>query len=182
MTQAAALPRWPVLSADRARTLGGIVLSLVLWELAARALAGSFLLAGPVDVAAYIAENAGLLWRALTVTLAEAALGYLFGNLAATALAAVAILFPRPEWPVQSLALLVFRLPLVATGPILRVLYGPGIGPQVTLAALACYYTTFVPLLVGLRAAPATWFDLVASYGHGDWAKLVHVRAFACLP
>ena len=182
MTAAAAFPRLPAVSSDRARTLGGIVAALLLWEVAAWAMEGSFLLAGPVDVTRYILANSGLLWRALSVTLWETALGYLYGNLAAVALAALAVVLPRLEWPIQSLALLVFCLPLVATGPILRVLYGPGIGPQVTLAALACYYTTFVPLLVGLRAAPATWFDLVSSYGRGSWAKLIHVRAVACMP
>ena len=62
---------------------------------------------------------------------------------------------------VTGLALLVFCLPLVATGPILRVLLGPGDGPEIVLAALAVYYTTLVPLLVGLNAAPAAWFDLL---------------------
>ncbi|MEM1346878.1 MAG: ABC transporter permease subunit, partial [Pseudomonadota bacterium] len=75
-----------------------------------------------------------------------------------------------------------FCLPLVATGPILRVFFGPGPGPQITLAALAVYYTTLIPLLVGLRAAPDSWFDLVRSYGRGRFAALVHVRAMAALP
>ncbi len=182
MTAAAALSRWPALPRAWLQTLGGIAAALIAWELSARLLDGSFLLAGPVDVVTHVVAHAGLMWRALVVTLWAATLGFIFGNLAAIALAALAILVPPLERPIQALALLVFCLPLVATGPILRVLYGPGIGPQVTLAALACYYTTFVPLLVGLRAAPATWFDLIASYGRGSWARLVHVRAFACLP
>ena len=156
--------------------------ALAAWELLARALAGSYLLAGPVDVTLWILDNAGLLGRALAVTLHEAALGYLWGNLAGIALAVLVLLLPRLEGLVQALALVVFCLPLVATGPILRVLYGPGIGPQVTLAALAVYYTTFVPLVVGLRAAPATWLDLVSSYGRGRWTALVKVRAFASVP
>ncbi len=61
-------------------------------------------------------------------------------------------------------------------------LFGPGAGPQVTLAALAVYYTTFVPLLVGLRAAPSTWFDMVRSYGRGRMTEVVQVRAVAALP
>jgi sulfonate transport system permease protein len=76
----------------------------------------------------------------------------------------------------------VFCLPLVATGPILRVFFGPGPGPQIALAALAVYYTTLIPLLVGLRAAPDSWFDLVRSYGRGRMSALVHVRAMAALP
>jgi ABC-type nitrate/sulfonate/bicarbonate transport system permease component len=160
----------------------GVIVTLVAWELAARALAGSYLLAGPIDVGVYLWQNAGLMGRALAVTGREAAFGFVLGNLAAVLLAAVAVTLPRTERLLSALALLVFCLPLVATGPILRVLYGPGEGPQVTLAALAVYYTTFVPLMVGLRAVPPVWFDLLNSYGRGRWAALVQVRAPAALP
>ncbi|MGC9417519.1 MAG: ABC transporter permease [Rhodovulum sp.] len=159
-----------------------MLLVILCWEVAARALEGAYLLAGPSDVLVYLGANAGLMWRALMVTLGEAAAGFVIGNLAAIALAAVAMIFPRAERAISWLALLVFCLPIVATGPILRVLFGPGPGPQVTLAALAVFYTTLIPLLVGVRAAPATWFDLVRSYGRGRVAMLVHVRAMAALP
>ena len=132
----------------------GVILLLLGWELAARLLVGSFVLVGPVDVLGYLAREWGLMSRALGVTLANAAAGYVIGNLAAVLLAGVALAWPRSERVVTGLALLVFCLPLVATGPILRVFFGPGAGPQVVLAALAVYYTTLIPLLVGLRAAP----------------------------
>ena len=67
-------------------------------------------------------------------------------------------------------------------GPLLRVVYGTGDGPQVTLAALAVFYTTLVPVIVGLRAVPQTWSDLVASYGRGRLRTLTTVRARACVP
>jgi ABC-type nitrate/sulfonate/bicarbonate transport system permease component len=160
----------------------GILLLIGGWELAARSLEGAYLLAGPTDVLAYALQNGGLLWRAFRVTMAEAAAGFVIGNVAAILLALAAILVPRLERSIAILALLVFCLPLVATGPILRVLFGPGTGPQVTLAALAVYYTTFVPFLVGLRAAPATWFDMVRSYGRGRVTELVQVRLAASVP
>lgn len=164
------------------RVLLGLAVLFLLWELSARALDGAFILVGPVEVALYLFENQTLMARALGVTLQNAALGFVYGNLAAVLLALIAILAPRSERVVSGLALLMFCLPLVATGPILRVLFGPGHGPQITLSALAVYYTTYVPLLVGLRAAPATWFDLVRSYGRQRWSELIHVRMMACLP
>ncbi|MFN3970203.1 MAG: ABC transporter permease [Gemmobacter sp.] len=161
---------------------GGVVLVLALWELAALATSGLYLIAGPSQVAGWIAAHAGLLVRATLVTTQAAALGFVIGNLAAVALAALAFLVPRAERTVASLALVVFCLPLVATGPILRVLWGPGTGPQVTLAALAVYYTTFLPLMTGLRAAPESWFDLVQSYGQGRATELLRVRLRAAVP
>ncbi|MEM9247564.1 MAG: ABC transporter permease subunit [Pseudomonadota bacterium] len=167
---------------SRAETALGLLGLVLLWELAARSLTGAYLLAGPSDVIAYLWANSGLMGRALATTGLNALAGFVLGNLAGILLAALVLLVPRAERFVVALALLVFCLPLVATGPILRVVFGPGPGPQITLAALAVYYTTFIPLVVGLRAAPAVWFDLVASYGRGRGAALLHVRAMAALP
>ena len=155
---------------------------LVAWELLARFNAGSYVLAGPVAVTRYGIEHAGLLARAVGVTLTNAAWGFLWGNLAALAFAAAILLAPRLERSAVALALVVFCLPLVATGPILRVAFGPGDGPQIVLAALAVHYTTLLALLVGLRAVPRSWLDLVESYGRGAGAQLIHVRAMAALP
>lgn len=167
--------------ADRATWLGLAVI-LVGWELAARALTDAFVLAAPSDVMRYLIVNPALMTRALAETSANAAAGFVCGNLAALVLAGVALAWPRSQRLVTGVSLVIFSLPLVATGPILRVVLGPGDGPQIVMAALAVFYTTLIPLLVGLRAAPASWFDLVRSYGRGRMAALVHVRAMASLP
>ena len=91
-------------------------------------------------------------------------------------------MLPLSERLILRVALVVYCLPLVATGPVLRVIYGPGQGPQITLAAMAVYYTTLVPLLVGLRAVPQSWNELVATYGRGRVTALMRVRLRAGLP
>lgn len=167
--------RWP-------RAVLGPVIAVVLWEIAGRVLADAFVLAPPSAILGYLIGNAGLIGRALGVTLTNAAAGFVIGNLAAIVLATFATVWPRTDPMIRGLALVVFCLPLVATGPILRVVFGPGAWPQIVLAALAVYYTTLIPLLVGLRALPSGWLDLVQSYGRGRMAALVHVRAMAALP
>lgn len=162
--------------------LGAAALLLLAWWMLATALQGSHLFAAPDEVIAWLSRNAGLMGRALRVTLTNAAFGFVSGNLAAVALAGIVMVWPRLMPLVAGLALVVFCLPLIATGPILRVLMGPGDGPQIALAALAVYYTTLIPLLTGLRATPAGWLDLVSTYGRGRLAALVHVRARASLP
>jgi len=155
---------------------------LVLWEALAQIKASSVLFTGPSSIAAYLYANASLLTRATITTTHNAAWGFFWGTLSAVFLASIAMLVPRFERALSSLSLLVFCLPLVATGPILRVLYGPGEGPQITLAALAVSYTTYLALLVGLRAIPQAWRDLVAIYGRGAWMLLLRIRAPASLP
>ncbi|MGB3406022.1 MAG: ABC transporter permease subunit [Jannaschia sp.] len=156
--------------------------ALAIWEVTGRVLAGSFVLAPPSAVILYLHDNFWLMARALGVTLTNAGAGFLIGNLAAIGLAGLAVVWPRSDRMIRGLALLVFCLPLVATGPILRVIFGPGPWPQITLAALAVYYTTLIPLLVGLRAVPTDWLDLVRSYGRGPLSALVKIRAMAALP
>ncbi|MGX1792213.1 ABC transporter permease [Microbacterium sp. NPDC055312] len=166
----------------RLLTLLTVLALLLLWEAVARLLAGAYVLAAPSEILLTLKDDAGLLLRALGVTGAAALAGFVLGNLAAVALAALAVLLPRTQPVITTVALVVFCLPLVATGPVLRVVLGPGDGPQIALAALAVYYTTMIPVLVGLRAAPAGWFDLVQSYGRGHAAALRYVRARASLP
>ncbi|MGO1538119.1 MAG: ABC transporter permease [Leucobacter sp.] len=165
------------------RTLAAWLAVIGLWELLGRTvLEGRYLVGTPSGIVAKIFENAEVYGRGLWYTTQEAALGYLFGNLAAIALATLVVLVPGLERLVLRLALVVYCLPLVALGPLLRLAYGFGDGPQITLAALAVYYLTLVPLLVGLRALPRSWLDLTASYGRGRWTSLVTVRARAALP
>jgi sulfonate transport system permease protein len=164
------------------RALLGAAVLLGLWQAAALALAGLQVIPDPAAVARHIAQNAGLLARSAQTTLINAALGFVAGNLIAVALAFLVLLAPALRGFVSAIMLVVFCLPLVATGPILRVLYGPGAGPQITIAALAVSYTTLLLLLVGLRAAPAAWFDLVRLYGRGAWTAFVQVRLMAAVP
>ncbi|MDO6584017.1 ABC transporter permease subunit [Salipiger sp. 1_MG-2023] len=162
--------------------LASVAALLLAWQLGAQASAGRFVIAAPSQIALYAMEHAGLLWRATGVTGWAALQGFVWGNLAGVLLALLSVLVPRSERGLLTLALLLACLPLVATGPILRVLYGPGQGPQITLAALAVVYTTFLPVLVGLRALPQGWADLIRSYGHGPLALLALVRLPAALP
>jgi ABC-type nitrate/sulfonate/bicarbonate transport system permease component len=174
---------WRIQLGFAARAAIGWVGLLVLWELLARqVLDGTRLIAAPTAIVGAIVDNAALYGRAFRVTGYEALMGYLWGNLAAILLAAVVAVLPISERFVLRLALVVFCLPLVALGPVLRLVFGLGEGPQITLSALAVYYTTLVPLLVGLRAVPAGWLDLVRSYGRGRVTALRVVRARACVP
>lgn len=161
--------------------LAGLGAFLLLWQALAFA-GGGHLVTGPVGVAAWLWANPGLTGRATAVTLGNAAWGFALGNGAAVGLAVIAGLWPRAQTFVAGLALAVFCLPLVATGPILRVSMGRGDGPQIVLAALAVYYITLIPVLAGLRAAPAAWFDMIRSHGRGRGSELRHIRARAALP
>lgn len=155
---------------------------LALWQALAGLTDGLFVFAGPVAVVGAMIAEAPLLALSAGITLKSAAIGFALGNAVAVVLATLALVMPRLERLISGLALVFFCLPFVATGPILRVIYGVGDSPQIVLAALATYYTTYLCLLVGLRSMPASWLDLVRSYGRGRLSEITHVRAMASLP
>ncbi len=167
----------------RARSALGWVVFVAVWELVGRTLlAGRHLIGVPSGIILKIVENFEVYGRGLWFTTREAFVGYLLGSAAAVLLALLVVMLPWVEGTVLRLALVVYCLPLVALGPLLRLVFGFSDGPQITLAALAVYYLTLVPLLVGLRAMPQSWLELTASYGRGRWTTLVTVRARASLP
>ncbi len=168
-----------------ARTLLAILSALgalALWQALFMLNSDSLVIAGPVDVARWLTANAGLVGRAARTTVLAALWGFVWGNLAAILMAAFVVVLPRTERFMSFAALVIFCLPLVATGPILRVLFGAGAGPQITLAALAVYFTTYLTLVVGLRAVPQAWSDLARLYGRGPLTELFVIRARASVP
>ena len=67
--------------------------------------------------------------RNASVTIAEAGIGFLWGNLAALCLAAVALILPKLENLASQIALITYCIPIVAIGPIIRLVLGaPGAG------------------------------------------------------
>lgn len=161
----------------------GWTVLIALWEVLARVVFGGMrLMAPPSGVVVNLIDNAHLYGRALLITGESALWGYLIGNVIAVALAFLVAIAGWTERLVLRLSLVVYCLPLVALGPLLRLIYGPGNGPQITLAAIAVFYMTLIPLIVGLRAVPSTWVELVASYGRGRWTALTVVRLRSSVP
>lgn len=122
----------------------------------------------------FYATNAG-------VTLSGAAQGFLWGNAAALAIAALVLLVPPLEAIATQLAVISYCMPLTAIGPIILVVFG-GRAPTIFLAAMSVFFTTLIGALLGLKAADRTSLDLISAYGGGRFQQLVKVRLIAALP
>ncbi|MBP6187170.1 MAG: ABC transporter permease subunit [Rhodoluna sp.] len=132
------------------------------------------------DGVRFFAKNA-------TVTLAEAGLGFLWGNLAALALAAVALTLPKLENLATQIAVITYCIPIVAIGPIIRLVVGapgPGepAGAAVSLAALSVFFTTMVGALTGVKSADKAALDVVTVFGGNSWHRLIKVQLLSALP
>ena len=117
----------------------------------------------------------------LRTTLAEAAWGYLIGNVAAIVMATLIVLIRPLSTVLERIGVAVYCLPLLALGPILQIV-APGSAAKIVLAALAVFYTTMVCCVVGLRSADPASIDVVRAAGGGRRRSFVAVRVPAALP
>jgi len=120
-------------------------------------------------------------WGNASPTLRYAFEGFLWGNGAALAIAALVLLVPFLEPVATQLAVISYCMPLTAIGPLLLVIFGGRI-PTIFLAALSVFFTTLIGSLLGLKAADRASLDLVQAYGGGRWQQLTKVRVIAALP
>ena len=161
----------------------GLAAVLVAWELAGRTIfADSRAVPPPTAIVAQLfTDGLDFYWPNIVTTLREAAVGWLYGNVIAIALAVAFVQIPIVERALLQLALASYCLPVIAIGPVLAVLFS-GDTPKVILAALSVTFTTLVGTLVGLRSADRTSLDLVRAYGGGSWMQLWKIRLRASLP
>lgn len=125
--------------------------------------------------------------RNFSVTLAEAGIGYLWGNGLALVLAALVLVVPRLEGVVMQIAIITYCVPIVAIGLLVSVIFpiplpGQTSSTAIFLAALSCFFTTVVGSLLGLKAADRSSLDLITVYGGSRLTQLRKVRLIAALP
>lgn len=159
----------------------GIILLLVLWQLAAVVFAERHVVPGPLRVLEQMWSDRGYLASNSGVTIREAMVGYLWGNGAAVALAVLFVQLHAAERLLLRLAIASYCVPLVAIAPVLVVVL-PGDGPKYALAALAVFFTTLIATLVGLRSSDATSIEVIRASGGTKWQAMRYVSLRAALP
>lgn len=184
------LPAWSIGAAGVLATVGvwWLLAATVFSQVGIRPDGSGGAIPTPIAVAAqlwsdgfeFYARNAG-------ITLLEAGLGFLWGNLLALALASLAVILPRIESLSIQIAVITYCVPIVAIGPIVRLVVGaPGqgepAGAAVVLAALSVFFTTMVGALTGIKGTDKKALEVVTAYGGSRWDQLVKVQLLSALP
>jgi ABC-type nitrate/sulfonate/bicarbonate transport system permease component len=180
------------LSRERRRTIAvgalGIVVLIVFWWLAATTFLAGHQIPTPVDVVDKFHERGFAYYRKIfSVTLEEAAKGYLYGVGIALVLAVVVMLVPRLAPVIMQFAVITYCLPIVVLAPILIVVNdipveGGTSSTATDLAAISVIFTTVVGAVLGFRSADQTSLDVVQVYGGSRWQQFTRVRVIASLP
>jgi NitT/TauT family transport system permease protein len=92
----------------------------------------------------------GTLWFHLRYTMAETALGYVFGASLGLAGAMIVALMPGGEPIMRPMILLAFATPKIAIAPLMILWFGIGILPKIVLAATFVFFIVFLNTVAGL--------------------------------
>ena len=186
MTRRSVLPGWLA-------AILGVVVIIAIWWICALVFAPEAgkkaLVPTPPDVIAQIASDGfDYYWRAFSVTLQEAGIGYLIGNAIALVLCALVLVVPALEGVLGQIAVISYCLPLVAIGTLLKLILGGAAQPgdtsatAVFVAGISVFFTTVVGSLLGLKASDRAALDVVTVYGGSRFTQLRKVRVVSALP
>ena len=159
-----------------------VVAELVVWQLATGGAGDSSIIPAPLAVLQAIGSSSASLQAACGATLQEAALGFLFGVGVGTLLALVSVLAVSVERTVSRVSVVLSSVPIIALAPVLVIAFGSGMVAKVLLSALACFFTSLITFLLGLRRPSVQQVDLFRVYEASHLDVLGRLRIPAALP
>ncbi|WP_280420557.1 ABC transporter permease [Nocardia carnea] len=162
--------------------LAGSATVLAAWQIiGATGVLGPAIAAPAEIVTGLVSDGAAFYNLHLPVTLASAAAGFFWGNLAAICCAAIVLTVPAVEKLVLQIGIASACVPLIAIAPILAACFNGPVTSAI-MAAVSVFFTTLVGTLNGLRHADPVSEDLVRAYGGGRYLVLRKVQLLYALP
>jgi NitT/TauT family transport system permease protein len=153
------------------------------WLLSATVYAGKgYLLPGPQEVGAAVAENAGTLLLATLATLKEATLGYLLAIVFGIALAALLSQSRLLERSIYPYAVLLQTVPVVAIAPLIVLWFGYNELSVVIISFIMSLFPIVNNTLLGLRSTSRTLVELFALHSKSRVTSFWKLRLPSALP
>ena len=162
-----------------------IVLLLIGWEIACRALAvPTYFLPPPSAIAQAVTDDAPALLQSAWSTLSTALVALVLCSIVATALALLLAASPLLERAVKPLAVTIQVTPIVAIAPLVVIWAGLDHPERavVALAGIVAFFPVFSGAITGLKSADPDLERLFDLYGANRWQRLLRLRLPAAVP
>ncbi len=188
-------------TARLARNLGSVLISIIatlaLWEGYIRLVHLQPVVAkDPLDVWRYLftakadkarnltsaAANRHVLFHYLRTTIRDSAIGYAAGTVSALVVAAVFVMERRVEQTFMPVAMVGRTVPLVALVPLITLIFGTNVMCVAVIGGIVCFFPALISIMYGLRAAPSSSLDLMASYGASKLTTMRKVLIPSAMP
>jgi NitT/TauT family transport system permease protein len=151
---------------------------LLLWEAGAQlGWIDRFFFSSPSEIFRVLQEwwHGDVILPNLTLTLSEAALGYLLGVAAGTALGFVFAFMPRLATVLDPIMVILNSFPRLTLAPLFIVWFGFGMTPKVVLVAAFIVFICFFNTYRGLREVDTEILDRARLWGASPWALTRHI-------
>ena len=157
---------------------------LVVWELLVRGFdVNPVILPAPSSILSRLMVEGPRLWADFQQTIIKGAMtGYIFGALAALA---VAVLADRSDFLTRGILPVggfMAALPIVGTAPIFVKWLGSDWHSKAAVVAVMVFFPILVNTVAGLRDTTSMQRDLMRTYGAGYWPTLLKLRLPAAMP
>jgi NitT/TauT family transport system permease protein len=140
------------------------VLAIAFWYLLTATVyqGKGYLVPSPQEVAAAVADNAGVLWLATLTTLKEATLGFLMAIVLGVSFAAVMSQSRLLERSIYPYAVLLQTVPVVAVAPLIVLWFGYNDQSVVIISLIMSLFPVVNNTLLGLRSTSRNLVELFA--------------------
>lgn len=164
-------------------TIGSIVLTVVIWDLAVRIFRiPEYLVPGPLKVAAVIAQHWRTLGEQTVWTVLAIIAGFIAAMVFAIPLAMLIVVSPALERVLYPPIVATQSIPKIALAPLFVVWFGFGIWPKVAVAFLIAFFPIMVDTIVGLRSIDPAMVQLARSMGAPPYRIFLRMRLPNALP
>ena len=140
------------------------------------------ILPSPVDVASALWDDRGTLWTALGPTALEVAAGLSAALLVGLVLALVLHAMPLAHRAIYPWVVASQTVPFVVIAPLLVFWLGFGLGPNLVIVALICFFPVVVTTVNGLGEVDPDLLKVVRTLGASRWQTLRRVELPSALP
>ncbi|NLE80523.1 MAG: ABC transporter permease subunit [Rhodococcus sp.] len=128
------------------------------------------------------AENRERLLSLLWVTLGHASLGFVIGVVLSVGVAIVFTLVKPVEFMFMPLAMLMRTVPLMATAPVIYLVFGGGKVTAALVGTVVVFFPVLVNVTLGFGSASPQMLDVVRVNGGGAWTVMRKVAVPTALP
>jgi NitT/TauT family transport system permease protein len=165
------------------RRIAGVALLVASWQFVTVVFQiPPYILPQPVALAQGIVENWKILSRELQILLVEAVGGFIAGNAIGILLAILVDQSRTLRTALLPLALTIRSVPIVAITPLITLIIGFGYGTSVTVAAIICFFPTFVNVGRGLQSVQAQALQMFRLLDCNRWNTFWKLRFPYSLP
>lgn len=163
--------------------VGFLLFLLGVWTLGVRAYSvPTYVLPAPAEIVLSFEGELGNLWGHTTVTLYEAFLGWVLGNVVGISLGAVMAEFQTLKRSIYPYMVVLRSLPVIAFAPLLIIWMGINQGPIIAAATITTFFPSLVNSIAGFSSTDELTRELMHSLNASRWEVFRKVKLYNAFP